>query len=708
MFNISDISLSLSYSALFLFLGIILIFSIVYFYYKDTIPVIDKKIKIFLAIIRFIVLTTILFLIFEPLLLLKIKNEIKPKGLVFFDNSSSIIAKDSLNKKELLNKILLALKNDINGDVEYFTFGKNVNVLEKLGLKYNEGTTNFIDIIDFIQKQTGNIASVNIISDGIINEGSNPINAAVRLGIPVNTLAIGDTSADTDVYISKIITGDYLYTKTTTNIEVTVNNHNLGNEPVKVTLYEDGKLVTSNNLILSNEGINKINFDYTPNNIGDTKLTCTVSQIKKDNNKQNNSLIKIVEVLDSKVKVVLLSSIPSNDVSFIKNSLTENENFEVTLIQQAGSIIIGTSEYNKSLDSADILILVNFPAQNTNNEILSKVLNKIDNGKPFLYIMGEGTDFSKLKLFEKYLPFSVKSYSNSKISVQAYVNDNNSALLKSNNPLYSNIWNNLPPVLRFSGEFISKPESQILLKAKVANTVTEMPLLLNKSLGKKRTIAILANEIWRWKLNAVKESELVFNSLINESVKWLNVASEQKQLNVKTVKQVYGKAEEIEFFASAYDETYNPLENAEITIKAKRGNAEYETITEPLGNGLYKATLNISEPGYYNYTATGNYKGKIIGTDTGKFSIGEIDLEKINLKQDRDLLLSLSGNTGGKFFESNNYNDFIKNLNLSLQNSDKFIYTNKEIKLWNLETVLVLIILLLAIEWIIRKKLGLL
>lgn len=708
MFNISDISLSFSLNPFLLLPGFLFIFFAVYYYYKNTIPAIDKGLKLFLTLLRFITLLCILFLIFEPLLHYKVKNEIKPISLIFFDNSSSIVAKDSINKKEFISTVLDKINKNIPKNVEIFTFGKNINPIEKYGLNFNEGSTNFDNIISFTEKKTGNIVSVNIISDGIITDGSNPINNAIKLGTPVNVLAIGDTTTEKDVFISKILTNEYLYTKTKANVELTVNNTNIINKKVNISLFEDGTQISSKEIELSSEGINKVNFDYIPSKAGDIKLTAKVSISNEETNKLNNTFIKFVNVLNSKVKIAIISSSPTPDVSFIKNSLLLNENFDVKLIQQAGNNFLINNDYNKILDSANVLVLVNFPTINSSIELMNRTLGKIEVGKPFLLVFGEALDFNKLKLFEKHLPFSIKSFSNSKLYVQAYVNDFNSALIKSNASANMDIWSNLPPVLRNSGEFIAKPEAQVILKAKVAGSVTDMPLLISKSLGSKRSIAILASEIWKWKLNSIKESESLFDGFFTESIKWLNVFAEQKQISVKTDKQIYGKGETIEFFASAYDESFNPIDFADIKIIAQTKDDKYETIAESVGNGIYKASLNITKPGSYSFTAVGNVNGKEIGNDFGKFSIGEIDLERINLVQNKDFLLSLAGNTKGTFFESKNYDKFIDNIKNSIKFGDNFIYIDNEIKLWNFEILLILIILLFSVEWILRKKTGLL
>jgi len=49
-----------------------------------------------------------------------------------------------------------------------------------------------------------------------------------------------------------------------------------------------------------------------------------------------------------------------------------------------------------------------------------------------------------------------------------------------------------------------------------------------------------------------------------------------------------------------------------------------------LVNGIYDGTLIINKSGDYAYNGSVKLKGKILGSDYGKFSIGDIDIEMIN------------------------------------------------------------------------------
>ncbi len=76
-------------------------------------------------------------------------------------------------------------------------------------------------------------------------------------------------------------------------------------------------------------------------------------------------------------------------------------------------------------------------------------------------------------------------------------------------------------------------------------------------------------------------------------------------------------------------------------------------------------------------------------------------------KQNLDLLQSYAGLSGGKLINLDDQDNLVKIINDLTNKSNKFIVDNSEIKLWSKEVVLIILILLFAIEWFLRKKAGL-
>ena len=95
-------------------------------------------------------------------------------------------------------------------------------------------------------------------------------------------------------------------------------------------------------------------------------------------------------------------------------------------------------------------------------------------------------------------------------------------------------------------------------------------------MGSKRSIAVLAKDIWKWKLQTADENLNLFDNFILNSVKWLNTSEKQKQVTIKTSKKLYSSGEDIDFTGQVYDETFNPVSDAEVKVKINGEKDNYD------------------------------------------------------------------------------------------------------------------------------------
>jgi hypothetical protein len=219
---------------------------------------------------------------------------------------------------------------------------------------------------------------------------------------------------------------------------------------------------------------------------------------------------------------------------------------------------------------------------------------------------------------------------------------------------------------------------------------------------------VLAKDIWRWKLQtAVKELDL-FDRFISNSVKWLHSSDEEKQVKIKTSKKIYSLGEEIEFSGEVYDELFNPVSDAEVIVNISGSDQKNEIKLTSLGSGLYEGKFQGNKPGDYSFSGSAIEGQKKLGTDAGKFNIGEIDIEMMDARMNYEFLSSLAVQTGGKFFSYNDYSQLFDILNRINKDSAKEKINVSEINLWSDEWLLGLTILIFSIEWFIRKRSGML
>jgi len=716
MFGYDKISLSLSPGPLFLILGLIVLIAYTFYVYRFTIPAISPLKKSILILLRTLAILILLLVLFEPIITFAKNIIIEPTNLIFVDNSRSIQIKDGTKREEVEKNFLNDLKNsNISKSSELYSFGskiKSVNYDSLSQFNFSEGGTNFSEIFSEAAKTERNISSITIVSDGDITDGANPLFTAEKLNIPVYTIGIGDSSRKNDVELKNVLYNQMIYAGTPTTVLATINNKGFAGKTVNVSLYEGSKLEDQKNIQLSPDGTQNISLNYNPKTAGEKKLSVNISALEGESTKANNKKIFYVNVLSNKIKVLLISGAPSPDVTFIKNALTEDKNLMVNSITQLSqNKFLENNNRDRLIDSANVIFLIGFPTKNTPDGLLLKVQTEIvQNSKPVFSLLSNSIDYQRLKLLQNELPFIVQNTGTGTYEIQPDIQSDqaNNPIIKNNASNVISAWGNLPPVLQPDGTLVPKPESEILSKVIINNVPVNRPLILTRKLGTKRSIAVLAFDIWRWKLQASENNPDIFDSFILNSVKWLNTKDEQKFVSIKTSKKIYSPGENIDFTAQVYDQSYNPVSDAEVNVYIKSGSENFNVIMNSLGNGLYEGTLETNKTGDYSYNGSALQNGSKLGSDAGNFNVGEVDIEMINTRMNYEFLKSLSTQTGGKCFLASSYDQLFPILKSITDNSSKEKIETSESNLWSNEWLMAIAILLFGLEWFLRKRSGML
>ena len=712
MFDYEKISLTFSFNYLFLLLALVLLVLYSVYTYRYTVPIVNPSKKNILTTLRALGLLFIIFIVFEPKLSLSKKTIIKPKNLIYIDNSKSIRINDGTKREEHIKDFIKDISaGKLDGTSSIFTFGNKVrevrtDSLDKLN--FSEGSTNFSNIFPGIKKDEQNISAITIISDGVITDGTNPVFTAEKMGIPVFTIGIGDSTRRNDVEIKNVVYNEYIYAGTPTSIVISVANKGFAGKSVTLSLFENDKPVEQKNIILNEDGIQNEEYIYTPKDGGEKKLSAFVSSLAGEFTTANNKKVFYINVLSNKIKVVILSGTPSSDMTILKTVLQSDENLSVnSLTYLAPGKTVEKNNPEKVTDSADIFFMIGFPSREVPDDLIKRVLTK---NKPFFFVFTDAVDLNKLKYFQSELAFTMNRTGQGFTEVQPNVslNQTKNPLLQNNSPDNINAWNNLPPALQINSEYIAKPEAEVIARIKANNIPLNSPLILTKRIGGKRSITVLAKDIWRWKLQTAEKDLDLFDRFISNSVKWLHSSDEEKQVKIKTSKKIYALGEEIEFSGEVYDELFNPVSDAEVTVNISAGDQKNEIKLTPLGSGLYEGKFQGNSPGDYSFSGSAIEGQKKLGSDAGKFNIGEIDIEMMDPRMNYEFLSSLAGQTGGKFFTYNNYSQIFEILNRLNKESAKEKINVSEVNLWSDEWLLGLTILIFSIEWFIRKRSGML
>lgn len=714
MTELRDVALDIAGSWVWLVFLLLLLGIYAWFSYRFTLPMVSKSKRYLLLGLRAIVLLLILFLMFEPVLSLFYETKLRPVHYIAVDRSGSLSSgKDSADKVNLMKEItgMFGTKTgDFNFRYIFFDGRAEFAEADQLGtLLFGGNATDIEAVINVIPEETP-AASLTILSDGIINKGGNPLTRADRLGYPVYTIGIGDTSRKKDVSIRGILHNETVYAGSETKINVTLSSYGFKGEALVVSLYEDNKLIRSENVTLPDEGVTPVLFTYKPVNAGEKKITAEVTIPKGDEQPGNNKKVTYIKVLSDKLKIHLIAGYPSSDVSFIRSALKADTSMKVTSLIQIAQGKYLEGNYSKTdAEQADILFLVNFPASETSPQLLEDVRRILaEKNTPFFILLPPFTDVQKLRNLSPYLPFEIIRSGNGRKEVLPQLNENyklHSVIKAGTGALQMSI-NGLPPVIQYDWVLRSKTGAQTLITIRQNNVSLDDPMLTVMSMGKLRTVAFNGVNLWRWKLNT--NDVFDFDSFITGIARWLSSAEERKLLTLKPVKKLFSENEVVEISAELLDESLTALEGEEIKLVISSTSVRREYIMNELGRGLYETMTDQLPSGDYRYKGTVERNGQLYAADSGRINIGEIDFERSNLTADANFLSALAFYSGGKYYNSKNYDDvFSEYTRLDLKKAP-VKSSFDEHRIWSNIYILMVIVLLLSAEWFIRKRAGML
>ncbi len=714
---------SLTFSANFILVLLALVFSIsvaLLSYYKISIGERLKKLTL-LTLIRAIAVFLTFLLIAEPILTLIIKSEKPPAVAILIDNSKSMGIKDGRGdrKRMTLEVVEKLTKINIPGNKKFFTFATDVNEKDNItpdSLTFSGGLTDIAKALKKVKEisEKENVKSVILVSDGVYNSGENPVYFSDKMGMPIFTVGIGDSSVQKDLKIVDVIANDVAYTGVETPVMVKIENSQFEGQNVQVSLYDEKKEIAREKITLS-PGINQqiVNFKFVPQEEGMKKFTVKIQQLPNEISYQNNQKSFYVKVLKGKHKILILSGAPSPDLAFIKRAVAGNKNYEIISYTEKRSkdFIEGNFDFKK-VEECDAIVLIGFPVKTSDVEVINKIKEIISSrNKPVLFVMSRNIDFEKLKILSEVLPFRFSRILGDEEVVNLSITEDgrNHAVMDLRDK--NHIWNLLPPIFKIRGIFTQSAGSIILAKAKYQNFESDDPLILANNLNNRKTLAILCYGIWRWKLLTAQNEEFdgFFENFISNAIRWLLSPVGEEFVKFRIAKNFFSEDEKVEFSAQVYSEDYSPINDAEIRVKiSNQENGEQigEINLEQIGSGIYSGSIQIKK-GDYKYEANILRQGKLLKNFSGRFTVGETEIEFLKTQMDAGLLREIAQRTGGVFITGEKI-DTLKVLIQSLQDfKPEIVEKRNEFILWSRIEPMIAVIVLLSIEWYLRKRYGL-
>jgi hypothetical protein len=266
---------------------------------------------------------------------------------------------------------------------------------------------------------------------------------------------------------------------------------------------------------------------------------------------------------------------------------------------------------------------------------------------------------------------------------------------------------NLPPLQNAFGTVTTKGAVSVLLSSKIRVIDTNSPLLAFTENQGRRAAYLLGENSWKWRLqtHVNNQSFEKYDVFIDKIIQFLASNNSKKSLVVEH-ESFYNSGEAIEITAQYFNKNYEFDEKARLTIAVTNTKTKQTKNYDLLkGNNSYKVNLDGLKAGPYAFTVK-ELNSKT--TYSSSFEILDFDIEKQFVNPDVEKLTQLATQTQGKAYFPDQVDVLIKTLleNEEYKAIQKNIVTKTPLIDWI--WLLVLISILLATEWFVRKYNGLL
>ena len=672
-----------------------------YLYYKNNNVIFEKPMRIAMASLRGLAVALIAFLLLAPMVKLTVKQTDKPIVLVAIDNSESVKSnKDSaFYAKEYPGQVAkliselgdsYVVKTYLVGDEDHLIGDK-----ETLDIDFSDKSTNLSSLFDQVDMlyANQNVGAVVMLTDGIFNTGASPYYKAEKAGCPVYAVGLGSSELATDLFISDILHNRQTLKGNFFPVEVKVVAYKLSGKQAELTVKEGETEIYRKQLTLSgNRYFETVKFSVEAKSKGVHHYRVDLTELDGEVTHKNNHSAFFVEVVESRDKVAIVYNSPHPDVAALREALEGTDNYDVE--------VFPVSEFRGNPSDYSLVILHQLPsAANSASSLLSQIRQS---GTSALYIVGQQTNLSAFNAQNTGVTINqTKAMTN---NATPLYNDNFTSFTFSEEarrmlPLYS-------PVQTPFASYKTSVAANIFLYQKVSGVDTKYPLVVFNEQNGTRTGVITGTGLWSWKIYNFMHAENhdAFNELVGKTVLYLAAKGDKSRFRVQH-EGVFAENAPVEFSAELYNESYELINEPDIKMVLKGGgDTTYEAQFSKQNNSYY---LNMGELPLGNYTWTATTQvGKQRFEKSGRFAVQAVMLETANLVADHDLLKSMAKVTGGQYFDKDHIADVAK----AIQKNDNIkpiaSYQKKYAMMLNSPWYLAAIVLLLGIEWFLRKWNG--
>ena len=587
-------------------------------------------------------------------------------------------------------------------------------------------------LFDILRRDENELpAAIVVLTDGRDNASKQGLaeaaREAARLQVPLHVYGVG-SSAIGRLALRDVVVPETFFVDDTVSIPVRLRSAGHRDARAEIVVKLNGREVARKafDLTEADDITETLSFVPTVADAAPGKQELTTSiRLVSDGDKAADELTRSVRVVDRKLKVLVVDSVPRWDFKYLQRALLRDRRVEARFwlsqgdkeAMAAGPPFLPAFPANREeLFAYDLLVLGDLPASALTTVQLEAIRDFVAEGGGLIQIAGRqagpstyvGTpiaDVLPVEFSSQSFPIDSASRTASFRPQMTELGVRSAVLRLSDDPVENvRVWKALPEIYWHYPVTRLKPAADALVVHPTERTADgkPMPLLASHYYGKGYVVFCGFDETWRWRYN---EADKFFGRYWSQTV---YVAGVPRSLGTKLTQmsldnpdpllgqtgQLYARLFKSDLSAQSADQVEGTLERLDVAPEAKDRTSRVTLRRLPGVSGDYTAAVPFNRTGKFTLTV-----------DNGG-NPGSVEY-RVTLPPDHELspggmmeaeLRTLAEQSGGKFYREED----LDKMPSQVARKTIAVTVRDETVLWNVWSLL-WVVGLLSLEWFLRK-----
>jgi uncharacterized membrane protein len=657
---------------------------------------------------------------------------------VLVDNSRSmgLVDTGSGDGKSRLQSAEDVLNNDLLPElskkfqIRLYSFGHDASRIDQAkNLVANDTATRIGDSLKHIaaEASTMPLGAVVLLTDGGDNTGGvdRETLAQVRqLHLPIHTVGFGPDHFAKDIEIVDADIPARVLANSRVSAHVNFRQHGFDGQKVNLMVRENGHPLAKQEITLKTDPDQSETIMFNSGPAGAHSFQVGIDPVAGEQNTQNNEVVRLVNVTQKKLRILYFEGEPKWEYKFIRRAMeddkaidlvsmvrtTENKTYRQG-ISNPKELEGGFPDKPEDLFVYDGLIIGSEEASYFSPVQQAAIRDFADRrGGGVLFLAGRFAfsdgGYANTPMAEM-MPLRLapeKTFSRNFADVTLTEAGKASPILRLEDSPEANEarWKKMPKVANYAVMGSPKPGAVVLMNVGEPGKRTS-PLLAIENYGHGRTAVLASSGTWRWKM-LQDHTDMTHVTFWQQLLRWL-VTETPGQVSASIPHQMLNDDGQVHLRTVVRDKAYQTVAGATVEATINRPDGQTDVLTlkpDPMEPGAYEGDYSADKTGAYVAEVVAHDDKLEVGRDTLTFRREDGVAENFNAAQNKDLLTRLAADTGGNYYTAAN----AKKLGDEIAVSEAGISGHDSLDIWDMPALFLLLILIRAAEWLLRRKWG--